>query len=322
MIRSLSFRVCNSRRIPCCRLLSTSRGSLTSQLTVLTFILENTQKSLLTAGLLFAYSFVRLPVSSALGLPYSIRQADQQDPGLTTCGIARIPQSSPLRPSRVLLMANLGRWVKSMFARSASPQRRFLSSGSEMISGAAKFEEENWSWYKPGLFYPVRIGEVFQSRYKVVGKLGYGSHATVWLCRDLKWVRRSYQDHIPVSLNQGGNKYVALKICERESPTVRSELAAYNHLDTITTSNVGALLFRHRLDSFKTTGLKGQHECLVHEPLGLCIQTIRELSPGHKLCKDIVKVLLTHVLRALDFLHTDAEMIHTGINHFSRDFDL
>ena len=45
--------------------------------------------------------------------------------------------------------------------------------------------EERLPWYDPNDFYPVRIGEVFQSRYQVVGKLGYGGYSTAWLCRDL-----------------------------------------------------------------------------------------------------------------------------------------
>ena len=83
-------------------------------------------------------------------------------------------------------MASISRWVGNVFARSASPRRKFLNSGFKMISDAEKLEEETWDWYKPGLFYPVRIGEVFQSRYQVLGKLGYGSRSTAWLCRDLK----------------------------------------------------------------------------------------------------------------------------------------
>lgn len=110
--------------------------------------------------------------------------------------------------------------------------------------------------------------------------------------------------------------YVALKVCARD-PTVRSELAAYNHLDTITTINVGAFLFRDLLDPFRATGSEGQHECLVHEPLGLSMETIKELSPGRKLSEVVLNFFLSHVLHALDFLHTDAEMIHTGIKHFS-----
>jgi serine/threonine-protein kinase SRPK3 len=48
-----------------------------------------------------------------------------------------------------------------------------------------KKKEEEWEWYNPEEFYPVRIGEVFKSQYQVVGKLGYGAFDTAWLCRDL-----------------------------------------------------------------------------------------------------------------------------------------
>ena len=51
-------------------------------------------------------------------------------------------------------------------------------------------EEETWEWYSPETFYPVRIGEVFKAQYQVVGKLGFGGSATVWLCRDLLYVAR------------------------------------------------------------------------------------------------------------------------------------
>lgn len=47
-------------------------------------------------------------------------------------------------------------------------------------------EEERWPWYTPHSFYPVRIGEVLQSRYQVLYKLGYGTTSTIWMCRDLR----------------------------------------------------------------------------------------------------------------------------------------
>jgi serine/threonine-protein kinase SRPK3 len=49
-------------------------------------------------------------------------------------------------------------------------------------------EEETFSWYDPEAFYPVRIGEIFRSKYQVLGKLGYGSVSSAWLCRDLVYV--------------------------------------------------------------------------------------------------------------------------------------
>ena len=48
------------------------------------------------------------------------------------------------------------------------------------------FEEEQLPSYHADHFYPVHIGETFISRYKVVGKLGYGAYFTFWLCRDMK----------------------------------------------------------------------------------------------------------------------------------------
>lgn len=49
-------------------------------------------------------------------------------------------------------------------------------------------EEETLPHYDPEQFYPVHIGDVFKNRYQIMGKLGYGTYSTSWLCRDLKQV--------------------------------------------------------------------------------------------------------------------------------------
>ena len=86
-------------------------------------------------------------------------------------------------------MARVGSWMRGMLMPSASVPRKFSSVGFKLVSDVEKLEEENWDWYTPELFYPVRISQVFQERYQVLGKLGYGSRSTAWLCRDLRWVR-------------------------------------------------------------------------------------------------------------------------------------
>ena len=83
-------------------------------------------------------------------------------------------------------MANVARMVRNVFTQSASPPRIFPNSGFKLVSDIEKLEEENWDWYKSGNFYSAHIGEVFQSRYQLLGKLGYGSRSTAWLCRDLR----------------------------------------------------------------------------------------------------------------------------------------
>lgn len=50
------------------------------------------------------------------------------------------------------------------------------------------WEEERLPFYRPEQFYPVHIGELLNSKYRVVGKLGYGSYSTVWLCHEKRYV--------------------------------------------------------------------------------------------------------------------------------------
>lgn len=71
--------------------------------------------------------------------------------------------------------------------RPKAPPRQYPSTGFDLLNHVPKLEEENWEWYSSEEFYPVKIGETFKSRYQVVGKLGYGAHSTVWLCRDLRY---------------------------------------------------------------------------------------------------------------------------------------
>ncbi len=42
--------------------------------------------------------------------------------------------------------------------------------------------------YRPGKSHPVHLGDEFKNgRYKVLRKLGYGAHSTVWLARDKQY---------------------------------------------------------------------------------------------------------------------------------------
>ncbi|KIJ32325.1 hypothetical protein M422DRAFT_117119, partial [Sphaerobolus stellatus SS14] len=57
--------------------------------------------------------------------------------------------------------------------------RKFSMTGFFTIDSSQLVEEETLPWYKLKKFYLVRIGQVFNSRYKVVGKLGYGAYITI-----------------------------------------------------------------------------------------------------------------------------------------------
>lgn len=81
-------------------------------------------------------------------------------------------------------MTTLARFARRLL-KGSLPPRQFRTTGFQVIDNSRLIEEETLEDYTPEEFYPVRIGEIFKAQYQVVGKLGYGSSGTVWLCRDL-----------------------------------------------------------------------------------------------------------------------------------------
>lgn len=77
----------------------------------------------------------------------------------------------------------LGKWI---WRRNPWPPKNYSNVRRPSISSDVTMEEEMLKFYEPEQYYPVHIGQVFQSRYQAVGKLGYGAYSTVWLCRDLR----------------------------------------------------------------------------------------------------------------------------------------
>ncbi|KXN91814.1 Serine/threonine-protein kinase SRPK [Leucoagaricus sp. SymC.cos] len=181
--------------------------------------------------------------------------------------------------------------------------RHFPTTGFEVIRSSQLVEEEEWEWYKPEEFYPVRIGEVFKSQYQVVGKLGYGAYGTTWLCRDLL-------DH----------KHVTLKIGTLKA--LEGELRALKHLDVIKTHNSASQLLRRLLDEFQIEGKNGKFQCVVHPPMATSLKALRSMFSNRAIPISLTKTVLTHLLLTLDFLHTEAKMIHTDIQESNILFGL
>ena len=82
----------------------------------------------------------------------------------------------------------MSKLAKTLFRRQPWPLLKFPTSGFEITSEAVLFEEEQLEEFHRGLYYPVNIGDVFASKYQIVGKLGFGLTSTVWLARDLQHV--------------------------------------------------------------------------------------------------------------------------------------
>ncbi|PYH75264.1 CMGC protein kinase [Aspergillus vadensis CBS 113365] len=155
-------------------------------------------------------------------------------------------------------------------------------------------EEETLPTYDVKTYYPVRLGEVLDGRYQVVAKLGYGVTSTVWLGRDLS-----------------NSKHVTLKIYVSGTMKNSNELAVYERINAVETDHAGKNLIRQLWDHFFLEGPHGRHMCLVHQPLGLSVDQFLCFFPGRVMNLDALKPCLRQVLGIVDFLHTEAKVIHT-----------
>lgn len=91
----------------------------------------------------------------------------------------------PLSLQTTTNMASLVRWALSFGRRKPWTPKDFGNVSFPRIKHNVKIEEETLPDYKAARYYPVHIGQVFETRYQVVGKLGFGTSSTVWLARDL-----------------------------------------------------------------------------------------------------------------------------------------
>ncbi|KAJ6249150.1 hypothetical protein M0813_01750 [Anaeramoeba flamelloides] len=176
------------------------------------------------------------------------------------------------------------------------------SSRSKMIPQMNKIsyssEEEEQKDYKLGGYHPVRIGEIFNRRYKALCKIGWGIFSTVWLVQDLKEGIFSALKIVKSSRNYSQAAKDEIKILKK----IAKE-------DPDGNSNVVRLL-----DQFQHKGPNGNHWCMVFELLDeKNLYSYMKRYDYKGLPIEIVKELTRQTLVGLDHLHRKCEIIHTDI---------
>ncbi|KAE8583427.1 hypothetical protein XENTR_v10020509 [Xenopus tropicalis] len=165
--------------------------------------------------------------------------------------------------------------------------------------GSDNEEQEDPGDYCRGGYYPVKIGDLFNGRYHVVRKLGWGHFSTVWLCWDLQRKR-----------------FVALKVVKSAvhyTETALDEIKLLKCVRDSDPSDSKREMIVQLIDDFKISGVNGVHICMVLEVLGhqLLKWIIKSNYEGVPL--PCVKSILRQVLQGLDYLHTKCKIIHTDI---------
>ncbi|KAK2786663.1 hypothetical protein FQN53_006367 [Emmonsiellopsis sp. PD_33] len=190
--------------------------------------------------------------------------------------------------------------LRATFSSLQSPAHDFSKSAFPQLSTENLIEEEDIPSYKAEQFYPVYIGEILKSRYRVVCKLGFGTSSTVWLCRDLR-------EH----------RYLTLKVCTQNDGKRREEheVIVSRHLNGFPVEkHAGKDLVRKIIDSFEVTGPNnGVHRCLLYTPLGMSYTDFLRLFPEKMFPKDLVQRSIQFLLIATAYLH-QCEVVHTDIS--------
>ncbi|XP_051914672.1 probable myosin light chain kinase DDB_G0279831 isoform X1 [Hippocampus zosterae] len=180
-----------------------------------------------------------------------------------------------------------------------SPPPADLTLPSSQLLGSDDEEQEDPSDYCKGGYYPVTIGDLFNGRYHVVRKLGWGHFSTVWLCWDLQKKR-----FVALKVVKSAHHYTETALDEiKLLRCVRDSDPSDPHRETIV----------QLIDDFKISGVNGVHVCMVLEVLGhqLLKWIIKSNYMGLPLV--CVKNIIKQVLQGVDYLHTKCKIIHTDI---------
>uniref|UniRef100_A0A8C3A3H3 non-specific serine/threonine protein kinase n=1 Tax=Cyclopterus lumpus TaxID=8103 RepID=A0A8C3A3H3_CYCLU len=183
--------------------------------------------------------------------------------------------------------------------RTPTPPPPELTPPPAQLLGSDDEEQEDPSDYCKGGYYPVKIGDLFNGRYHVVRKLGWGHFSTVWLCWDLQRKR-----------------FVALKVVKSAphyTETAVDEIKLLRCVRDSDPSDPYRETIVQLIDDFKISGVNGIHVCMVLEVLGhqLLKWIIKSNYMGLPLI--CVKTIIRQVLQGLDYLHTKCKIIHTDL---------
>lgn len=122
------------------------------------------------------------------------------------------------------------------------------------------------------IFYPVKVGGVFNDKYQITGKIGYGASSTVWLSKDIRGGYVVANIKLVYCINSyrwcwQPTRYAALKICNNDHVDVAfasHELRVSEHIAKVNPSTSWPEICAQTVvDSFEAIGPYGNHMCLI-----------------------------------------------------------
>uniref|UniRef100_H2ZRJ6 non-specific serine/threonine protein kinase n=1 Tax=Latimeria chalumnae TaxID=7897 RepID=H2ZRJ6_LATCH len=168
-----------------------------------------------------------------------------------------------------------------------------------MLELEEREEQEDPAEYCPGGYHPVNVGDIFNGRYQVHCKLGWGYFSTVWLCQD-----RQKKRFVAVKVSKSGYGF---------TQTAQDELSLLRCVRGGNRKDLHDQRIVQLFDDFKLIGKNGIHVCMVFELLGHHLRHWMHRCKHQGLPIPCAKRILQQVLQGLHHLHTKCKIIHADV---------
>lgn len=202
--------------------------------------------------------------------------------------------------------------------------------GNESAEDYSDDEDEGEEGYKVGGYHRVKVGEVYNQRYVVCKKLGWGHFSTVWMVKDKQVKKASGSDRsiqfYAIKVQKSAEHYTeaamdevelldcVAKECKRVEAAFKSTPNAKDKdavaLSTIVDHSCHVAVLH---DSFFHNGPNGRHMCMVFSMLGCNLLSVIKAYNYRGIPLPVVKKMVKGVAKGLDFLHRKCNIIHTDL---------
>ncbi|EED90070.1 serine threonine protein kinase, partial [Thalassiosira pseudonana CCMP1335] len=195
-------------------------------------------------------------------------------------------------------------------------------------------EDEGEDGYKVGGYHRVKVGEIYNQRYVVIKKLGWGHFSTVWMVKDRRVVANK-----PPGGTANQPVFFALKVQKSAEHYTEAAMDEVELLDCIAQERKrceGTLVSKGPMsrdsdgiraidnvdhsrhvatlyDSFFHNGPHGRHMSMVFSMLGCNLLSVIKAHNYRGIPIPAVKRMIKGVCKGLDFLHRRCQIIHTDL---------
>jgi serine/threonine-protein kinase SRPK3 len=162
----------------------------------------------------------------------------------------------------------------------------------EPLEGIERLEN-----YRSGGYHPIKIGDQFHGRYRVVHKLGHGSYSTTWLAHD-----------------EQSKRYVAVKVCTADSnPKEIDILFSLTGDQRFSVKDPGGTMIPSILDRFSIQGPNGNHDCYATIPARTNLSGVKDGSWIRLFQLDVARALAAQLAIAVEYIHSQG-VVHGDLH--------